>query len=97
MSEGNLIDRIPKDKLAEVANGFNADTTAQQAMQALADLGVEATEEEARALLDSLFATNASLQPLEDGSVDAVAGGSYNPYADPGYYDPNWNNTSCYY
>ena len=97
MSASNLIDRIPKDVLAKVANGFGADTTAQQVMQTLADLGIEATEEGAKALLDSLFAKKASLQPLEDGSADAVAGGSYNPYADPGSYDPNWNNTSCYY
>ena len=97
MSAGNLIDRIPKDKLAEVANGFDADTTVQQAMQALADLGMEATEEEARALLDSLFAKKTSLQPLGDGAVDAIAGGSYNPFSDIGVYDPYLNNTSCQY
>ena len=97
MSAGNLIDRIPKDKLAKVANGFNVDTTVQQAVQALANLGIEATEEEAKALLNSLFAKKSSLKPLEDGAVDAVAGGAYNPYADPGYYDPNWNMTSCSY
>ena len=94
---GELIDRIPKDKLAEIVNGFNADTTAQQAVQTLTALGIEATEEEAQALLKSLFAKSTSLQPLEDGVVDAVAGGLYDPFSDVGYYDPNWNNTSCGY
>ena len=97
MSAGNLIDRIPKDKLAEVANGFGVDTSVQQVVRTLADLGIEATEEEAQALLNSLFAKKASLQPLEDGAVDAIAGGSYNPFSDIGYYDPNRNNSSCGY
>ena len=97
MSANNLTERIPKDKLAEVANGFNADTTATQVVQMLADMGIEATEEEAKALLDSLFTKGASLQPLGENSVNTIAGGSYNPFADPGSYDPNVNNTSCYY
>ena len=63
-NEGTLFDRIPKNKLAELANGFSADTTAQQAVQALAALGIEATEEEAQALLGSLFVKKGSLKPL---------------------------------
>ena len=100
-NEGTLFDRIPKNKLAELANGFSADTTAQQAVQALAALGIEATEEEAQALLGSLFVKKGSLKPLGDDAADAIAGGGfYGPdgsyYAD-GSYIPTYEVSYCGY
>ena len=97
MSADNLIDRIPKDMLANIANEFNVETTVQQVVQALADFDIEATGEEAKALLDSLFAKNSTLKPIGDSVVDAIAGGSYDPWTDLSDFDPNASAAYCSY
>lgn len=97
MSADNLIDRIPKDMLANIANEFNVETTVQQVVQALADLDIEATEEEAKAFLDSLLAKNSALKPVGDSSVGAIAGGLYDPWTDQSEFDPNASLSNCYY
>ena len=70
-----LIAQIPQDKLAEIANGLAADATAQQAVEALAAAGVRATEEQAQALLETLYGGEDEARGIPDEKLDAVAGG----------------------
>ena len=74
-SLNEFIAQIPKDKLAEIANGLAADATAQHTVEALAAAGVQATEEQARALLESLYGGEDEAKGIPDEKLDAVAGG----------------------
>ena len=82
---GEFINQIPKDKLSEIVNAFTAETTAQQAIEALAAAGVEASAEEAQALLESLFGEAREGKEIPDETLKTVAGGE----AD---WDPYFNN-----
>lgn len=70
-----LIAQIPQDKLAEIANGLAADATAQQAVEALAAVGVQATGEQAQALLESLYGGENEGKGIPDDMLESVAGG----------------------
>ena len=83
---GEFINQIPKDKLSEIVNAFTAETTAQQAIEALAAAGVEASAEEAQALLESLFGEAGEGKEIPGETLKAVAGGGE---AD---WDPYFNN-----
>ena len=72
---GEFINRIPKDKLSEIVNAFTAETTAQQAIEALAAAGVEASAEEAQALLESLVGEAGEGEEILDEVLKAVSGG----------------------
>lgn len=72
---GEFINRIPKDKLSEIVNAFTAETTAQQAIEALAAAGVEASAEEAQALLESLVGEAGEGEEILDEVLEAVSGG----------------------
>lgn len=72
---GEFINRIPKDKLSEIVNAFTAETTAQQAIEALAAAGVEASAEEAQALLESLVGEAREGEEILDEVLEAVSGG----------------------
>ena len=82
---GEFINQIPKDKLSEIVNAFTAETTAQQAIEALAAAGVEASAEEAQALLESLFGEAREGKEIPNETLKTVAGGE----AD---WDPYFNN-----
>ena len=72
---GEFTNRIPKDKLSEIVNAFTAETTAQQAIEALAAAGVEASAEEAQALLESLVGEAGEGEEILDEVLKAVSGG----------------------
>lgn len=72
---GEFINQIPKDKLSEIVNAFTAETTAQQAIEALAAAGVEASAEEAQALLESLVGEAGEGEEILDEVLKAVSGG----------------------
>lgn len=72
---GEFINQIPKDKLSEIVNAFTAETTAQQAIEALAAAGVEASAEEAQALLESLVGEADEGKEILDEVLKAVSGG----------------------
>lgn len=72
---GEFTNRIPKDKLSEIVNAFTAETTAQQAIEALAAAGVEASAEEAQALLESLVGEAGEGEEILDEVLEAVSGG----------------------
>ena len=72
---GEFINQIPKDKLSEIVNAFTAETTAQQAIEALAAAGVEASAEEAQALLESLVGEAEEGKEILDEALKAVSGG----------------------
>ena len=72
---GEFINQIPKDKLSEIVNAFTAETTAQQAIEALAAAGVEASAEEAQALLESLVGEAGEGEEILDEALKAVSGG----------------------
>lgn len=72
---GEFINRIPKDKLSEIVNAFTAETTAQQAIEALAAAGVEASAEEAQALLESLVGEAGEGEEILDEVLEAISGG----------------------
>lgn len=69
------IDRIPQDKLYELANTFTSGTDAQQVLDHLSAADVEVSEEEAQALVASLFPKGAGVNWVSDENLDAVAGG----------------------
>ena len=72
MSE--LVNRIPQDKMGEILSSFTKDTTAQQVLDSLGAAGVEATEEEAQALLKSLHLSGGK-HKLSRDELEEVAGG----------------------
>ena len=72
---GEFTNRIPKDKLSEIVNAFTAETTAQQAIEALAAAGVEASAEEAQALLESLVGEAGEGEEILDEVLKEVSGG----------------------
>ena len=72
---GEFINQLPKDKLSEIVNAFTAETTAQQAIEALAAAGVEASAEEAQALLESLVGEAGEGEEILDEGLKAVSGG----------------------
>lgn len=75
INPGEFTNRIPKDKLSEIVNAFTAETTAQQAIEALAAAGVEASAEEAQALLESLVGEAGEGEEILDEVLKAVSGG----------------------
>jgi hypothetical protein len=75
VNPGEFINQIPKDKLSEIVNAFTAETTAQQAIEALAAAGVEASAEEAQALLESLVGEAGEGEEILDEVLEAVSGG----------------------
>ena len=70
-----FINRIPGDKLIEIVNSFTASTTGQQMLESLSALGIEASEEEAEALVASLFLKDGEGQVLSDEDLSKVAAG----------------------
>ena len=72
-----LIAQIPQDKIAEIVNGLAANATAQQVKEALATAGVEATEGQAQALLESLYGSDDEGREVSDLDLESVAGGFF--------------------
>lgn len=71
---GALVKRIPQDKLNEIVEGFTNGTTAQEVLDALGSAGVDATEEEAQALVESLLPKDEG-RSLSDEELTMIAGG----------------------
>ena len=72
---GEVINRIPRDKLTEIVNSFTASTTGQQMLESLSALGIEASEEEAEALVASLLPKDGEGQNLFDDELKKIIGG----------------------
>ena len=71
---GVLVKRIPQDKLNEIVESFTEGTTVQEVLDSLRAAGVEATEEEAQALAESLLLKDEE-RALSDEELKEVAGG----------------------
>lgn len=70
-----FVSRIPQDKLNEIVEGFTPGTTAEQIIEALGAAGIEASEEEAQALVASLLLKDDAAQ-IPDDDLEKVAGGA---------------------
>ena len=71
---GALVNRIPQGKLNELVNGFAEGATAQQVHDFLGAAGVEATEEEAQALVESLLLNDKTRRLSIDELAEAAGG-----------------------
>ena len=71
---GSLVNRIPQGKLNELVNGFAEGATAQQVLDFLGAAGVEATEEEAQALVESLLLNDKTRRLSIDELAEAAGG-----------------------
>ena len=71
---GALVNRIPQGKLNELVNGFAEGATAQQVLDFLGAAGVEATEEEAQALVESLLLNDKTRRLSIDELAEAAGG-----------------------
>lgn len=72
---GGLISKIPQEKLNELVNTFTIDTTAQEVLELLGSAGVDASEEEAQALIASLRLKDADGREVNDEELKKIAGG----------------------
>jgi len=95
---GALVNRIPQGKLNELVNGFAEGATAQQVLDFLGAAGVEATEEEAQALVESLLLNDKtrrlSIDELAEAAGGKVGNGSWVSLGTP-EGDRKWVWISC--
>ena len=70
-----FVNRIPREKLTEIVDGFTAGTTAQQIIESLSAAGVEASEEEAQALVASLLLKDDEMREIPEDDLEMIAGG----------------------